>query len=486
MKGFSLLSLLFFLFFTGLSGCGGSGGSLSQANKGVVLIQVGGRTSAKLEQDTEPLWQRTADIPPEVATLILHIRARGEEIPTSPIPIPLETGSVRVEIEAGIDHLFVVEAQNQQGEPIFRGEQTISVAPGEEKSITIDLFAIRVVASTLVNATTGGELIVSEPSLNGLRLAIPPGSLAQDTTLSASVVEIPQDTEGQTGLSVLPDRRERVGPVVDLAPGGILFTRPVTLEFPYDETLLQATGIEETALTLFRFNAGLNVWQPLPDQRVDTANNRIIATLSSLSFYTVGGPPPPGNRPPFAVDDTAETEEDTPVDIDLLANDLDADNDPLIVVDLTQAAHGRVVDNADGTVTYTPQENFHGTDTFTYTISDGQGGSATATVTVTVIPVNDAPLFSSPGDQSSQEGETISLPLVANDPDGDALVFSATGLPPDLGIDAASGVISGTIAFTAAAGSPYTVTVTVSDGTLTASVTFRWTVFNVNRPPTLT
>ena len=47
--------------------------------------------------------------------------------------------------------------------------------------------------------------------------------------------------------------------------------------------------------------------------------------------------------------------------------------------------------NADGTVTYTPDPDFHGIDSFTYTVSDGNGGTDTATVTVTVDPVNDAP-----------------------------------------------------------------------------------------------
>ena len=47
--------------------------------------------------------------------------------------------------------------------------------------------------------------------------------------------------------------------------------------------------------------------------------------------------------------------------------------------------------NGDGTVTYTPDADFHGIDTFTYTISDGNGGTDTATVIVTVLSINDDP-----------------------------------------------------------------------------------------------
>ena len=65
----------------------------------------------------------------------------------------------------------------------------------------------------------------------------------------------------------------------------------------------------------------------------------------------------------------------------------------------------------------------------------------------------------------------------ATDPDGDDLTYAASGLPAGLSIDTASGQISGTIAFSAAAGSPYTVAITVRDGrTVDATDSFAWTV----------
>ncbi len=68
----------------------------------------------------------------------------------------------------------------------------------------------------------------------------------------------------------------------------------------------------------------------------------------------------------------------------MLANDSDPDGDALTVASVTQGTDGGVTDNGDGTLTYTPDAGFTGTDSFTYTIDDGNGGSDTATVTVTV------------------------------------------------------------------------------------------------------
>ena len=85
----------------------------------------------------------------------------------------------------------------------------------------------------------------------------------------------------------------------------------------------------------------------------------------------------------MANDDTAATDEDTPVTIDVLGNDSDIDGDTLSVDSVTDPANGSVVNN-DTDVNYTPDANFTGSDAFTYPVSDGHGGTDTATVTITV------------------------------------------------------------------------------------------------------
>jgi hypothetical protein len=93
---------------------------------------------------------------------------------------------------------------------------------------------------------------------------------------------------------------------------------------------------------------------------------------------------PRPNRPPDARDDRASTGRNLSVRIDVVANDSDPDGDPISVAGVTQPANGTVVNNGDGTVTYTPRSGFEGNDTFMYTLSDGRGGSDTARVRVTV------------------------------------------------------------------------------------------------------
>jgi Bacterial Ig domain len=93
---------------------------------------------------------------------------------------------------------------------------------------------------------------------------------------------------------------------------------------------------------------------------------------------------------PIVTDDTATTDEDTPVDINVLAND---SGGTLAVSSVTQGANGTVSINPDKTVRYAPAPNFFGSDSFTYTVDNGNGSTATATVNVTINHVNDAPVF---------------------------------------------------------------------------------------------
>jgi subtilisin family serine protease len=95
--------------------------------------------------------------------------------------------------------------------------------------------------------------------------------------------------------------------------------------------------------------------------------------------------PPPPNEPPVAVDDAASTNKNTAVTIDVLANDRDPDEDPLTTNVIAQPANGSATRNADNTITYTPDADFVGDDSFRYEIFDPDGRSSAATVTVTVV-----------------------------------------------------------------------------------------------------
>ncbi len=90
------------------------------------------------------------------------------------------------------------------------------------------------------------------------------------------------------------------------------------------------------------------------------------------------------NYNPVALNDSASLSIGTNVSVSVLANDSDANGDPLSIMSITQPANGTAVINGTS-VTYTPTLNFFGADSFTYTITDGQGGTATATVSVNVL-----------------------------------------------------------------------------------------------------
>jgi hypothetical protein len=87
---------------------------------------------------------------------------------------------------------------------------------------------------------------------------------------------------------------------------------------------------------------------------------------------------------PDAVDDAVTTPVDTPVTIDVLANDIYVE--PVVVLLEVGPSHGLVGPWADGTITYTPDPGFSDTDSFTYRICDTAGQCDTATVIIIVGP----------------------------------------------------------------------------------------------------
>ena len=195
--------------------------------------------------------------------------------------------------------------------------------------------------------------------------------------------------------------------------------------------------------------------------------------------------PDPDNRAPSVGNDSATTNEDSSATIDVLQNDSDPDGDALLVSQITQPRHGVATINADQTITYLPQTDFNGSDSFTYTASDERGGAVTATVNMTVRAVNDAPvILIAPGNQSNSVGEEVTLLISASDPDTDQalLTYSAEGLPPGLAIDSKSGLITGMV--TDQAEGKYMAQLTVSDGELSDSVQFQWMV-SPKQTPTL-
>jgi hypothetical protein len=172
---------------------------------------------------------------------------------------------------------------------------------------------------------------------------------------------------------------------------------------------------------------------------------------------------------PVANNDTAATAIDTPVVINVVANDTapDGNLDPQSVAIATNPASGGLVNHFDGTVTYTPSAGFFGTDDFAYTVNDGQGAASNvATVTVTVGPVADAG-----PDRNDVTGQSVTLNGSASfDPDGNTLAFSWRFLSvPSASARTSADIVdpaSPMPSFTPDVDGDYELELTVTDGTL--------------------
>jgi len=142
----------------------------------------------------------------------------------------------------------------------------------------------------------------------------------------------------------------------------------------------------------------------------------------------------PVNDAPNAADDSlSETLEDTPIAINVLANDTDPDGDNLQLFDITEPLLGTAGLLANGEVFYVPHADANGVDTFEYSITDNLGGVSTATVTVTIIPTNDGPVASDDNLALAEDTvKRISLgTLISNDLDldGDTLELASVTQP---------------------------------------------------------
>ena len=155
-------------------------------------------------------------------------------------------------------------------------------------------------------------------------------------------------------------------------------------------------------------------------------------TTVSLTILPAGV----SNEVPVAADDHFSVDEDSTLAVPaagLLANDSDGDGDTLIAELVSGPSHGVLTFNPDGSFTYTPAPDFHGSDSFAYQASDGIDQSRVATVYLTVEPVNDAPRSAKDAFVMDEDG---TLEVAVNgvlfndiDPDGDPLTATLVAGP---------------------------------------------------------
>jgi hypothetical protein len=214
----------------------------------------------------------------------------------------------------------------------------------------------------------------------------------------------------------------------------------------------------------------------------------LVSAIDTAKSHTGDVDGPAIQNVPVAQTDSYQINEDSLLVVNqpgVLANDLDADGDPLTAILVGNASHGILIFDPDGSLSYAPDPNYSGPDSFTYMASDGGTASAPTTVNLTVNPVNDAPaLFSQTPSQSATAGSAFSFTLPANtfqDPDsGDHLTLAATtgdglALPSWLDFNPLTGAFQGTPGAGDAGGFDVKVTATDTGG-LTATDVFHFTV----------
>ena len=203
-----------------------------------------------------------------------------------------------------------------------------------------------------------------------------------------------------------------------------------------------------------------------------------VSDGTDSSIGTVNITVTPVNDLPVAVSDTKSTPEDTATTI-TVATDIDSS---VFISVCTGGNGGIIVDNKDGSITFTPPLDFNGPITLLCTTTDNQGAStqSAATILVGVTPVNDAPVANADTAEVNQYS-SVDIPVLANDTDVDldVLVVATVAAPlhgtattqPDGTIRyAPTGSFTGTDSFTYTAG----------DGTTTSNTaTVTVTVFPV-------
>ncbi|MFL0909514.1 tandem-95 repeat protein [Vibrio parahaemolyticus] len=183
--------------------------------------------------------------------------------------------------------------------------------------------------------------------------------------------------------------------------------------------------------------------------------------------------------------DSADVVEDTPTIINVLGNDTFESTDKVVSLDANNGPkNGTVIVNNDGTVTYTPDDNYVGKDTFTYIVTSG-GVSESTTVEVNVTPVNDAPVAKD-DIATTQEDTAVTIDVLPNDTDvdGDKLSIQSASVPEAQG---KVEIVEGKLVFTPAENfnGDAEITYTVTDGQLTDEAKVTVTVNPVNDAPTI-
>ena len=330
-----------------------------------------------------------------------------------------------------------------KGTVVHNADHSFTYTPNANISGT-DSFTYRVTDSTGRTATAVVFLTIT--AVNDLPVAgNNSATTTEDTPVTINVLTNDSDLDGDT-LTITA--------VTQPAHGSATFT---------------ATNVTYTPAA--NSNGPDSFTYSISDGHGGTATATVSITVTAVNDW------------PVAVTDTATTAEDTPVTINVIGNDTDAEGDTLTVNGVGAPSHG-TVSFTTSTVTYTPIPNYNGTDTFIYSIIDGHGGAATGTVNITVTAVNDPPAAANDSITTAEDtAATVAVLSNDTDLDGDGLTVTAVTQPAH----GSTTFTATNVTYTPAANynGPDSFTYSISDGNgRTATATVSVTVTAVNDPPT--
>ena len=185
-----------------------------------------------------------------------------------------------------------------------------------------------------------------------------------------------------------------------------------------------------------------------------------------------------------ALNDAVTLDEDSSIEISPLSNDSYLRGQSISISQESNSGFGEV--SLVGNIfTYTPTENYNGSDSFTYSINQGSK-SDTGTVNITVTPVNDLPIITSAGSVTVSENQTAVLAISVTEIDGDELTYSISGTDASSFSVDTNGVITFNTAPDYETKNAYSITYNVNDGTETVSQDLSIAIKDENDvPPTI-
>ena len=409
------------------------------------------------------------------ATVVLSDGRAGDELAVGTLPPGVSAGIAPAGV-LGADGTITVTLTGPASSADFELALQAITYRSTRDDLPSGTRTIEVVLSDGVDVSTVARTTVTVVGVNDTPAAVDDGvpvplAVNEDEPFTFDPVSANDtDLDGDTLTITLVDG-------VPIAPGGRATLANGELELAADGRTLT-------------FTPALNYVGP--QRFAYTVSDGVASDSASVELTVL-----PINDAPIAVDDGPVTlDEDTGTFFDpVTPNDSDVEGSPLDIVAIAgspvtpggtvSVPEGAVSLGADGrTLSFVPAPDFFGTARIVYSVSDGSDASD-ATITFEVTNVDDPLTVASiPVDRSAQDGAAVNWPMAHHfdDPDGDALLFTLAGAPAGLTIDATSGVISGVIDRSASLVSPYTLSVTASDG-LNPMVTVEFTLTVTNPAP---